>query len=107
MHWVELLAVLVVSHVVGDYVLQTQWQAVNKRGGFGRRPLPRRALAAHMLTYALAFVPTLAWIYTSLGLVTLGLLALIVVPHAIQDDGRLLEGYARGSRAWIRSRSFR
>lgn len=95
MLWVEVLAVLVLSHVVGDYVLQTDWQAVNKRGGLGRRPVPRRALSAHILTYTLAFVPALVWIYASLGPAAVGLLALIAVPHAIQDDGRLLEGYAR------------
>ncbi|GAC1527494.1 MAG: hypothetical protein NVS2B6_15260 [Thermoleophilaceae bacterium] len=33
--WVEVFVVLAVSHVVGDYALQTDWQATNKRGGLG------------------------------------------------------------------------
>lgn len=36
MAWIEVFALFVVSHAVGDYVLQTEFQAINKRGGLGR-----------------------------------------------------------------------
>lgn len=96
MTWVELLAGFLVAHLVGDFFLQTEWQAVNKAGGLGRRPRARRALGAHLLSYAAAMAPALIWVGTQHGVVTaLAALAAIVVPHAIQDDRRLLATYAR------------
>ena len=94
MSWVEVFAVFVVSHVIGDYLLQTDWQARNKRGGLGRDPTARRALVAHVSTYTLAFVPALIWIADEIGVAAaVGIAALIFVPHLIQDDGRLLDAY--------------
>lgn len=95
--WVEVFAVFVVSHGVGDYMLQTEWQAVNKHGGLsGRgRSVSRRALLSHVTTYTLAFVPALVWLWKADGAGVFGLAVLIFVPHAIQDDGRLLWAYAR------------
>lgn len=96
MPWVELFAVLVVSHAVGDFLVQTEWQATHKLGGLGRDPVARRALVAHVLTYTLAFVPALIWVGVELGaLSALGTAALIALPHLVQDDGRLLIAYAR------------
>ena len=37
MPWVEVFAVFFVSHQVGDYLLQTDWQAMHKRGGLWAR----------------------------------------------------------------------
>jgi hypothetical protein len=92
--WVELFAVLVVSHLVGDFVLQTEWQAQHKHGGLGRDPVARRALLSHILTYTLVFVPALIWIADSLdGGRAAAAAALIAVPHLIQDDYRLLRRY--------------
>ena len=62
MAWVEIFAVFVVSHALGDYLLQTDWQATHKRGGLGRDSEARRALLLHVTTYTLAFVPALIWI---------------------------------------------
>jgi Protein of unknown function (DUF3307) len=93
MSWVEVFAVFVVSHLVGDYILQTDWQARNKRGGLGPDPTARRALLAHVSTYTLAFVPALIWIAGEIGAAAVGIAALIFVPHLIQDDGRLLVAY--------------
>ncbi len=53
--------------MVGDYLLQTDWQARHKTGGLGRNPVARRALLAHVATYTLAFVPALIWIGDELG----------------------------------------
>jgi len=92
--WDELFQVFIISHLVGDYLLQTEWQAVNKRGGLGGRPEQRRALGSHVATYTLAFAPALAGLWDSLHARVFGLAALIAIPHLIQDDGRLLSRYA-------------
>jgi Protein of unknown function (DUF3307) len=93
MSWVEIFAVFSICHLAGDFLVQTDWQARNKIGGLGRGPEERRALAAHIFTYLLCFVPALIWLWDSLGAGVIGIAALIAVPHAIQDDGRLLSGY--------------
>ena len=62
MEWTEIFAVFIVSHLVGDYLLQTEWQALNKRGGLSRDPVSRRALLSHISTYTLAFVPAAVWL---------------------------------------------
>jgi hypothetical protein len=91
MPWVEIFATFIVAHLTGDYLLQTEFQASHKRGGLGRDPVRRRALGSHVASYTLAFVPALAWLAGDLpawGLVTTALA--IGIPHALQDDGRLL-----------------
>ena len=92
--WAEIFDVFVVSHLVGDFLLQTQWQAMNKFGGLGGDGEPR-ALVTHVCTYTLAFVPAFIWLAGSLGAWTIGVAALVAIPHLVQDDGRLL-------RLWIR-----
>jgi Protein of unknown function (DUF3307) len=93
--WVEVFVVFLVCHLVGDYLLQTDWQATHKRGGLFNGGESRHALLRHILSYTLAFVPALVWLaseeVSALGAVGLG--ALIAVPHLVQDDGRLLTGY--------------
>ena len=93
MPWVEVFAVFVVCHLVGDYLVQTDWQAQNKRGGLGADPTARRALFTHVSTYTLAFVPALVWLADDIGAAVVAVAALIFVPHLIQDDGRLLSAY--------------
>jgi hypothetical protein len=96
MAWVEVFAVFVVCHLVGDYLLQTDWQATNKRGGLGSDPTARRALASHISTYTLAYVPAFVWLAGDIGAGTLAAtVGLVAVPHWIQDDGRLLTRYIR------------
>lgn len=94
MTWVEVFGVLVVSHLVGDFLLQTDWQARNKECGLGADPVHRRALLTHVVTYMVAFIPALVWI----GIETdaawgIAIGAVIAIPHWIQDDRRLLDGY--------------
>ena len=94
MTWTEVFAVLLVSHLVGDFVLQTEWQALNKYSGLsGGEPL--RALLSHVAAYMIAMLPALVWLAgsRSIGL-TLLVAAAIAVPHLIQDDGRHLTRYA-------------
>lgn len=94
MEWVEAFALLLVSHLAGDYLLQTEFQALNKRGGLGRDPVRRRALLAHVGTLALAFVPVTAWLVAEAGAgLALATIALVLVTHLVQDDGRLLARY--------------
>jgi hypothetical protein len=93
--WVEVFVVFAVSHLVGDFLLQTDWQATHKFGGLGPKPESRRALLAHTITYTLAFVPALIWLSTDIGAWALGVAVLIALPHMIQDDGRLLDAYLR------------
>ena len=95
MPWVEVLVAFGVSHLAGDFLLQTEWQARNKTGGLrhGRQAL--RALLTHCATYLLAFVPALVWLYDDLGAGVLWVAALIFVPHALQDDGWAVPAYMR------------
>jgi hypothetical protein len=93
MPWVEVFATFVVCHLVGDYLLQTDWQALHKRGGLGADPLSRRALVHHVTGYTLAFVPALIWLAGEIGAWAIATGALVFIPHMVQDDGRLLGLY--------------
>jgi hypothetical protein len=93
MPWVEVFAVFVVCHLVGDYLLQTDWQAEHKAGGLGGDPNARRALLSHVATYTLAFVPAFVWLADEVGAEVIAVAAAIFVTHLVQDDGRLLTAY--------------
>ena len=93
MEWTEAFLVFLVSHLVGDFGLQTEWQAEHKRGGLGPDPTARRALVAHVTTYTLAFVPALIWLWDDLGAGVLAVAALVFGTHLVQDDGRLIDGF--------------
>jgi hypothetical protein len=96
MPWVEIFAVFIVSHLVGDFLLQTDVQAMHKRGGLSGDGTSPRGLLAHTFTYTLAFVPALFWLAGDLGVLeTIGVALLIALPHMLQDDGRLLDSYMR------------
>ena len=95
MPWVEIFAVFVVSHLVGDFLLQTDIQAMHKRGGLGADGESFRGLLTHTVTYTLAFVPALIWLATDIGAWAIGVGLLIALPHMLQDDGRLLDIYMR------------
>ena len=84
-------------HHVGDYLLQTEWQAHHKAGGLARGAgVARRALLAHVAVYTLAFVPALVWIATESDAGVAVLVGVLVfVPHLIVDDARLLRAYVR------------
>jgi hypothetical protein len=93
--WVEVFSVFMVCHLVGDYLLQTDWEAAHKVGGLGPHRLARRALLAHIAKYTLAFVPAFVWLADDLGAGVLLVAALVAGPHLLQDDGRLLDLYLR------------
>jgi Protein of unknown function (DUF3307) len=92
--WVALLAAFVVAHMVGDYLLQTDWQARHKRAGLGHDPIARRALLSHVSTYTLAFLPAFIWIASQLDPVwAITAAVLIFIPHLMIDDGRFVRAY--------------
>ena len=95
MPWVEIFAVFIVSHLVGDFLLQTDVQAMHKRGGLGTGGQAARGLLSHTLTYTLAFVPALVWLSTDIGFEAIGIGLLVALPHMIQDDGWLFDVYMR------------
>jgi hypothetical protein len=93
--WSEVFAVFVVCHLVGDFALQTEWQARNKHAGLGPDRTARRALLMHALVYLLAFVPAFVWLWDESGALVLAVAALLFATHVIEDDGRLLDAYMR------------
>jgi hypothetical protein len=96
MTWVALFGVFLLSHLVGDFMFQTDWQASNKEHGLRANPGSRRALLLHGLTYTLAFVPALVWVAVEYGSpAALGVAALVGLPHVIVDDGSLVEAWMR------------
>lgn len=85
--------VFIVCHLVGDFLLQTDSQARHKHGGLGHDPVARRALFSHVTAYTLVFVPAIAWVLLTADLsIAIGvlLLALVFLPHLLQDDGRVV-----------------
>ena len=95
MRWEEVFAVFLVCHMAGDFLLQTDWQAVNKRGGLGRNSEARRALFSHVFVYTLVFVPAVIWIASESSALAYALLAVVFIPHLIQDDASALMAWNR------------
>lgn len=93
--WPEALLALLASHLVGDFLMQTEWQAVDKEGGL-RDSRARRALLQHVVAYTASFAPALVWIARRTtarrALIVAGAVA---VPHLLVDDGRLVEVWLR------------
>ena len=95
MRWEEVFAVLIVCHLAGDFLLQTDWQALHKRRGLAGDRNARRALFAHVFVYTLCFVPAVIWIASETSALAYALLPVIFIPHLIQDDGRVLLAWHR------------
>ena len=93
MSWSAALLALLVSHLVGDVLLQTEWQARKKPDGLGDR-VGRSALVQHVAVYTLAFVPALVWIGVETDAARAVLVgALVAVPHLLIDDGRVVDAW--------------
>jgi hypothetical protein len=94
MAWTEVYLALLISHLAGDFLLQTEWQAMNKRGGLRRDPERRRALFMHGTTYTAAYLPALIWLGGELGALGAAACALaITLPHVLIDDGWVLHAW--------------
>lgn len=88
MAWPEVYLALLISHLAGDFLYQTEWQAMNKRGGLRGDPERRRALLLHGLTYTAAYLPALIWLGSEIGAPGAVACALaITLPHVLIDDG--------------------
>jgi hypothetical protein len=93
--WPAVLMSLLASHLAGDFLVQTEWQAVNKTGGL-REPRSRKALVAHVIAYTASFSPALVWIGRRTSVrraVTVG--GAIAIPHLLVDDGRFVDVWLR------------
>ncbi len=85
-----------VAHHVGDYLLQTDFQALNKGGGLEPHGDARRALVNHGLAYTAAFVPALLGVARRTSVArAVGVGALIMLPHLAIDDGRVVRAFMR------------
>jgi hypothetical protein len=93
--WSAAFLVFLVSHAAGDILFQTDWQALTKVAGLGDAG-GRRALAQHLGTYMLAFVPALVWVGAeTTPLLALAVGVLIAIPHMLIDDGRIVSAWLR------------
>jgi Protein of unknown function (DUF3307) len=93
MTWSAVFAAFVACHVGGDFLLQTEWQAITKVRSLSD-PEGRRALISHATTYTLAFLPALVWIAIERSVVRAIVVALLIaIPHIAVDDGRALRGW--------------
>lgn len=93
--WPAVLLSLLASHLAGDVLMQTEWQAVNKTGGL-RESRSRRALFMHVIAYTASFSPALVWIGRRTSVqraVMVG--GAVAIPHLLVDDGRLVEVWLR------------
>lgn len=94
MDWAQVFAAFVASHALGDFLFQTDHQAIHKQRGLSGNAVARRALLSHIGTYGAAFLPVLIWVGSEQDAVWALVIALaVLVPHAVQDDGRLLIAY--------------
>jgi Protein of unknown function (DUF3307) len=94
--WPAAFMVFAACHLAGDFLLQTEWQAVNKRRGLDD-PQSRQALLQHVAAYTSSFAPALVWVARRRGPVrALTAAASIAIPHVAVDEGRIVE-------AWLRS----
>jgi hypothetical protein len=85
-----------VAHHVGDYLLQTDFQALHKSGGLDGDERSRRALVNHGMTYTAAFLPALAGVARRTSLPrAVAVAALIALPHMAIDDGRVVKAYMK------------
>ena len=94
MTWVQVFIVFLVCHATGDFLLQTEFQAVRKSGGLGSDPIARKALFSHLFTYSLVFVPAFVWIVDKQSASRMLFAAAVaLLTHLVQDDRRLLYRY--------------
>lgn len=95
MSWSSVLVALLVSHVVGDVLLQTDWQAINKSTGVAD-PVGRQALLHHVVSYMIAFLAALVWIGAQTNAwraIAVGVL--VAIPHLVIDDGTIVRFWLR------------
>ena len=96
MPWIEIFAVFVMSHLFGDFLLQTDEQALNKYGGLRRGRRERRALVSHVACYGLSYLPALIWLAGEHSALAVAAIAIgVALPHLLIDDGTPVTGWLR------------
>jgi hypothetical protein len=95
MTWASVFVAFLACHVAGDFLLQTEWQALTKVQGLGTVD-GRHALASHVASYTCAFIPALIWIAEERSLTRAIVVALVIaLPHVLVDDGSLVRTWMR------------
>jgi hypothetical protein len=95
MTWDAVFVAFFVSHLVGDFLFQTEWQATRKHRGF-RDAEGRRALVSHGISYTSAFIPALIWVGTEQSAAAaIGGGLLVILPHVAIDHGSLVPIWLR------------
>ena len=82
--------IMLCTHLFADYLLQTEWQAVNKS-----KNVP--ALLSHILVYHAVMLSVLVWRFGLDGRV-LGVVAMLALTHTFMDRGWLLPRLMRALR---------
>lgn len=82
--------ILLLTHLCADYLLQTEWQAVNKSKNWG-------ALLAHVGIYHAVMLGVLVWRF-GFDARVFGVVAFLAVTHAILDRGWFLARLMRAVR---------
>ena len=86
-----LFETLLIAHVIGDWLLQTEWQALNKARSW-------RALLTHVVIYHLVILAALLWkMGTGIPTVYAVVVGLAIV-HTIMDRKRPVEWFMRTMR---------
>lgn len=90
--WIEVFTVFALCHLAGDFLLQTNDQALDKNGGLHRgRRRARHALLSHVALYTVAFAPALVWLADDLSpLAVAATAAGVFLPHLVVDDGAVV-----------------
>lgn len=69
---------LILAHVLGDWLLQTEWQAENKQQNW-------RALLVHLVIYHAVVAAVLIWGFGFRGMPVVWTVAVLLITHALLD----------------------
>ena len=85
---------LFVAHLVGDWLLQTEWQALNKSRN-------NWALFSHISVYSLVILGVLIFNFGFQKVSIYLVVGLLAISHVLLDRGRFLIGYMRTFRLLV------
>jgi hypothetical protein len=90
-----LFETLVIAHVVGDWLLQTEWQATNKATNW-------RALLAHVTVYHIIVLAALLWRLGAGEPLVYAVVGGLAVIHAVMDRKRSVHWFMRAMRISVK-----
>jgi hypothetical protein len=82
--------IMLCTHLFADYLLQTEWQAVNKSKNL-------IALGSHIAVYHLVMLGVLVWRF-GWDMRVLGVVAFLALTHAVMDRGWVIPRLMRALR---------